>query len=129
MRELVRSTDLGSGTSPSLSTMITLSRPCPPPPLFDLNLASLYVCVHVCCVKQNIHISPRKIWLTRHAESVRSDYEPGEDVEELTEEGRRYSMTVAKYIQLEQVRARARWARGIVRAVIKGAAVGGAARL
>ncbi|CAM9747126.1 unnamed protein product [Ascophyllum nodosum] len=50
----------------------------------------------------NIHISPRKIWLTRHAESVRSDYEPGEDVEELTEEGRRYSMTVAKYIQLEQ---------------------------
>ncbi|CAN0469119.1 unnamed protein product, partial [Laminaria digitata] len=51
---------------------------------------------------QNIHIGPRKIWLTRHAESVCSDYEPGEEVDELTEEGRRYSMTVAKYLQLEQ---------------------------
>lgn len=51
---------------------------------------------------QNIHIGPRKIWLTRHAESVCSDYEPGEEMDELTEEGRRYSMTVAKYLQLEQ---------------------------
>lgn len=54
--------------------------------------------------EQNIHIGPRKIWLTRHAESVCSDYEPGEEMDELTEEGRRYSMTVAKYLQLEQVR-------------------------
>lgn len=55
--------------------------------------------------EQNIHIGPRKIWLTRHAESVHpDDYEPGEAVEDLTEDGRRYSMTVAKYLQLEQVR-------------------------
>lgn len=57
---------------------------------------------------QNIHIGPRKIWLTRPAESVLSeysdDYEVGEEVEELTEEGRRYSMAVAKYLQAEQVR-------------------------
>ena len=53
--------------------------------------------------EQNIHIGPRKIWLTRHAESVCSDYEPGEEMDELTEEGRRYSMTVAKYLHLEQV--------------------------
>lgn len=54
--------------------------------------------------QQNIHIGPRKIWLTRPADSVVSEYEPGEDVEELTEDGRRYSMTVAKYLHLEQVR-------------------------
>lgn len=55
---------------------------------------------------QNIHIGPRKIWLTRPAESVMSDYsdyEIGEEVDELTEEGRRYSMTVARYLQAEQV--------------------------
>lgn len=54
---------------------------------------------------QNIHIGPRKIWLTRPAESVLpdSDFDVGEGVEELTEEGRRYSMTVAKYLQAEQV--------------------------
>ncbi|CAM9240227.1 unnamed protein product [Ectocarpus sp. 12 AP-2014] len=53
---------------------------------------------------QNIHIGPRKIWLTRPAESVLpdSDYDVGEGGEELTEEGRRYSMTVAKYLQAEQ---------------------------
>ena len=32
-----------------------------------------------------------------------SDYEIGEEVDELTEEGRRYSMTVARYLQAEQV--------------------------
>lgn len=51
---------------------------------------------------QNIHIGPRKIWLTRHAESVAVGDEPGEKPEELTEEGRRYSMTIAKYLKLEQ---------------------------
>eukprot|EP00903_Cladosiphon_okamuranus_P011667 g10973.t1 len=58
---------------------------------------------------QNIHIGPRKIWLTRPAESVmsdNSDYEIGEGVDELTEEGRRYSMTVARYLQAEQETSR-----------------------
>ena len=32
------------------------------------------------------------------------DFEVGEELEELTEEGRRYSMAVAKYLQAEQVR-------------------------
>eukprot|EP00953_Heterococcus_sp_UTEX-ZZ885_P002268 1748-Heterococcus_DN1.PRE.5 len=52
---------------------------------------------------QNIHIGPRKIWLTRHAESVSQLIgEIGEDTGELTEAGRLYSMTLAKFIKLEQ---------------------------
>ncbi|KAG5185983.1 6-phosphofructo-2-kinase-domain-containing protein [Tribonema minus] len=52
---------------------------------------------------QNIHIGPRKIWLTRHAESVSHVIgEIGEDTGELTEGGRLYSMTLAKFIKMEQ---------------------------
>lgn len=56
---------------------------------------------------QNIHIGPRKIWLTRHAESVsqvigESGADAAPDSGELTESGRKYSMTIAKYIKLQQ---------------------------
>lgn len=44
-----------------------------------------------------------QIWLTRHAESVSQLIgEIGEDTGELTEAGRLYSMTLAKFIKLEQ---------------------------
>jgi broad specificity phosphatase PhoE len=43
------------------------------------------------------------MWLTRHAESVSQLIgEIGEDTGELTEAGRLYSMTLAKFIKLEQ---------------------------
>lgn len=53
-----------------------------------------------------MHIGQRKIWLTRPALSVQQEERvnaAGEETEELTEEGRRYSLTLAKYLQLEQV--------------------------
>jgi phage host-nuclease inhibitor protein Gam len=44
-----------------------------------------------------------QIWLTRHAESVSHVIgEIGEDSGELTENGRLYSMTLAKFIKTEQ---------------------------
>jgi broad specificity phosphatase PhoE len=43
-----------------------------------------------------------QIWLTRHAESVSYVIgEIGEDSGELTEAGRLYSMTLAKFIKME----------------------------
>jgi len=47
---------------------------------------------------QNIHISPRKIYLTLHAESIDTLM----DSDELTEEGREYAMLLAKFIRAEQ---------------------------
>ncbi|CAM9359006.1 unnamed protein product, partial [Chrysoparadoxa australica] len=52
---------------------------------------------------QNVHIGERKIWLTRHSMSISQVIgEIGEDTGELTEEGRRYSMTLAKFIKQEE---------------------------
>ncbi|CAM9186556.1 unnamed protein product, partial [Heterosigma akashiwo] len=47
---------------------------------------------------QNIHVSPRKLYLTLHAETV--DDSPACSV--LTEGGREYALLLAKYLRAEQ---------------------------
>jgi broad specificity phosphatase PhoE len=52
---------------------------------------------------QNIHINPRRIWLTRHAESVDQSMNIlGRDCGDLTETGRHYCILLSKFIKQEQ---------------------------
>lgn len=51
----------------------------------------------------NIHIEPRKIWLTRHAESVdQSNNILGRDSGDLTEAGRQYCILLTRFIKAQQ---------------------------
>jgi broad specificity phosphatase PhoE/predicted kinase len=63
---------------------------------------------------QNIHINPRKIYLTLPAESDRRDADSGEDTGSITAEGRVFTLNLVKFIQAEQEAAEAGMGREIL---------------
>ena len=63
---------------------------------------------------QNIHINPRKIYLTLPAESDRRDADSGEDTGSITANGRIFTLNLVKFIQAEQEAAEAGMGREIL---------------
>lgn len=66
-----------------------------------------YMPSEICLFLRNVHINPRKIWFSRHAESIDQVKNLlGRDNKDLTEAGRQYVILLHKFIKQEQEKAR-----------------------
>jgi len=62
-----------------------------------------YIPSQIAFYLQNIHIEPRKIWLTRHAESLdQVNNILGRDSGDLTDAGRQYCLMLTRFIKAQQ---------------------------